>query len=604
MTRPGPLNRTSAEDDRAVPEPQPSDRTTVEDPPAAPGPAAAPGPRQPPAPNPPLPMRQAIPYMLASVIIALSQGLSQGFLSVNLNQVAGDLGVTQTEASWLMAAYMIPRGAMPLALIKIRTQFGLRRFAEVGILAYVLVAFASIWVTDLRSAIVLQVLSGAASSSLTTLGFLYMLEPLAPQWKMRLGMPLVMVFVTVGPTLARIISPELIGDGGLMPIHLMTLGMALICLVLVYRLPLRPVPHMKVIERVDFLSFPLLAFGIAGMTISFVMGPIHYWDDAPWIGWLLAASAASIGLSIMIELNRAQPIIDVRWLLSPTMLHLSATLFLFRLLLSEQSTGAPRMFQVLGLGNEQMQGLFVIILLANVMGGLACIAWIKPERVPAFHLVALIMIAVGAFMDSHATVLTRPHEMFISQALIGFAALLFLPTAIMRGLMAALAKGPQYLLSFVIIFVATQSIGGIAGSGLFTTIINNRQAFHTRILSEGMAATDPLTTQAIAARMGTLAGQIGDQAALRGQAVSMIAQDISAQAFVMAYNDAYFLTALAAALAALALVLHLAGEALVRRLNPSVPAAPPGGGADAPARPAAPAAAAPATTHTGHAVTS
>ena len=321
--------------------------------------------------HPPLPLPQAVAYMGAAVVLGLAQGLGQGFVAANIPPIAGDLGITTTQASWLMAAYMIPRASLPLLLIKIRTQYGLRRFAELGIIAYVAVAFASVWITDFRSAVVVQALSGAAAAPLSTLAFMYMLEPLAPEWKMRLGLPAAMAVMMAGPTLARVVSPALIGDGGLTGIHLTALGLAMVSLMLVFRLPLRPVPHMKVIQPLDFVSFLLIGFGFAGLTIGFVMGPIHYWTDAPWIGLLLAASVASLAMAVAVELNRAAPLLDIRWLASPAMLHLTATLFLFRLILSEQSAGAPRMFQTLGVAPAQMTGLFAVIVGSSLLGGLA-----------------------------------------------------------------------------------------------------------------------------------------------------------------------------------------------------------------------------------------
>ncbi|MBK4217433.1 MFS transporter [Paracoccus caeni] len=539
-----------------------SDSATHAAPPAMPG--------APPA-NPPLPVPQAMAYMGAAVVLALSQGLGQGFVSTNIPQIAGDLGITTTDASWLMAAYMIPRASLPLMLIKIRTQYGLRRFAEIGIIVYVVVAFASVWINDFRSAVVVQFLSGASAAPLSTLAFMYMLEPLAPQWKMRLGLPIAMAVLMAGPTLARVVSPALIGDGGLTWVHLTALGMAMVSLMLVFRLPLRPVPHMKVIQPMDFVSFLLIGAGFAGLTISFVMGPIHYWTDLPWIGLLLAASVASLALAVAIELNRSAPLLDIRWLASPAIVHLAATLFLFRLILSEQSTGAPRMFQLLGVAPSQMTGLFAVITFASLLGGLACVAWIKPQRVPVFHLIALLLIAVGAYMDSHSTIDTRPAQMVVSQVLIGFAGMLFMPPAMMAGLISALAKGPQYLLSFVIVFIATQSLGGVFGSGLFSTLINHRQAAHYQVLIEELGTSEPIVAQNIAIRSAGLAGQMPDLAARKLQAMSQIAQDASNQAYVMAYNDAYRLTCLIALLAAAALLLHLLRDLLAARMRPAEP---------------------------------
>nr|WP_319246997.1 MFS transporter [uncultured Celeribacter sp.] len=522
----------------------------------------------PPAPAPGYLLRKALPYIGASMLLALCQGLGQGFVTSNLRQIAGEIGVTTTQASWLMAAYMIPRAALPMMLIKIRTQYGLRRFAEISIVAYVLVALASVWIADFRSALVVQVLSGMAAAPLSTLAFLYMLEPLSQAWKLRLGLPLVMMFFMSAPNLARVLSPSLLGDYGLGWMHLMVLGMAMASLAAVFLLPLRPVPHQKVIQRLDFLSFALITAAFAGITISFVMGPIHWWTDAPWIGAMTVLAVLSLTLVVMLELRRETPLIDVRWIMSPEILHLTGTLLLFRLILSEQSSGAPRMFQVLGVAPEQMTTLFAVIVCASIVGAVACVAWLKPTREPQFHLAALVLIAVGAWMDSHATIDTRPEQMIVSQALIGFAGMLFMPPAMMAGLLSALKKGPNYILSFVIIFISTQSLGAVVGSGVFLTVINARQAFHYKVLTEGLQATDAATSLAITQRVQAMATQAADMAQLKAQAVAQLATRASQEAYVMAYNDAYFLTFIVAVGAAVALILHLLRDAWVARRHP------------------------------------
>lgn len=546
------------------------ERPPASEPPAAPE-DAAPAAAAPPPP-PPMPLIRALALMGAAVLLALTQGLGQGFVSGNVQQFAGDLGITATQASWLVVAYMIPRATLPLMLIKLRTQFGLRRFAEVGIVAYALASFASVWIVDLRSAVFVQALSGMAAAPLSTLAFLYMLEPLPPAWKMRLGLPLAMGVIMVGPSLARVISPALIGDGGLLWMHLTALALAMLSLAAVFHLPLRPVPHAKVIRPLDLLSFALITFSFGGIVAAFTLGPIHWWTDAPWIGALLAASVGALALAVVIELNRAAPLLDIRWITSPAMLHLTATLFIFRLILSEQSTGAPRMFQALGLAPSQMTGLFAVICIASMMGALACVGWMKSGREPAFHLVALLLIAGGAWMDSGATLDTHPEQMLISQAMIAFAGMLFMPPAMMAGLLLALARGPNYLLSFVVVFLSTQSLGGVLGSGLFSTLINERQAHHARILAERLLPGDAATVAEIARRTAGLAPQLGDAVLRRAEALSEIAQTVSAQAYVLAYNDAYFLTFLIALGAAALLLLHLLRDAIAARLAPAVPA--------------------------------
>ena len=283
------------------------------------------------------------------------------------------------------------------------------------------------------------------------------------------------------------------------------------------------------------------------------------------MGWQLAVSIAVLTLVIVIELHRAAPLVDIRWIVSPEMLHLTATLLIFRLVLSEQSSGAPRMFQVLGVTQDQLVPLFSVIVIASLIGGLACIPFMKPENLPRFHLVALVLIATGAWMDSHSTIDTRPAQMYFSQALIAAAGSLFLAPSMLRGMISALSRGPNYMLSFIVIFLSTQSIGGAIGSGSFTTFITLRQAEHLQVLKEQLQTTSPMTTSGVAMRAAALAPQITDTAQARAQGVSLIATDISNQAYVLAYNDAYFLTFMAAAAALFLLLLHLLRDWLVER---------------------------------------
>lgn len=510
-------------------------------------------------------------FIGASILISLTQGLAQGFISANLAQIAGEIGATTTEASWLMAAFLIPRASLTLLLIKIRTQFGLRRFAEVATIAYLLVSFAALMISDLRSAVMVQFFAGMASAPLSTLAFLYMLEPLPPQWKMRLGLPLVLTFAMLGTPLARVISPALMSDTGWISLHLLSLGMAAVALALVYLLPLTPAPRMKVIAPLDIFSFLLIAVGFGGLTVAFVMGSTYWWTEAPWLGWTLVVSILSLTAAVVIELHRKAPLLDIRWIMSPAILHLTATLLIFRLILSEQSAGAPRMFQVLGVTQDQLVPLFSVIVVASLVGGLACIPFMKPQNVARFHVVALVLIAAGAWMDSQSTVETRPHQMMLSQAMIAAAGSLFLAPAMMRGLMSALARGPNYILSFVIVFLSTQSLGGAIGSGVFTTLINHREAFHLEVLREQISLTSPLVNSAIAARVAAVSPQITDPVQARVQAVSMIGTDMTTQAYVLAYNDLYFLTFLIACLTLFMLLLHMGRDWLALRLKPGHP---------------------------------
>ncbi|MCQ4632192.1 MFS transporter [Shinella sp. CPCC 100929] len=510
----------------------------------------------PPAPAPMAPPRAAA-YMAASTLLAMTQGFGLNLVAANIPQLQGPLGATSTEAVWLIAAYMAPNASLSLALIKIRNQYGLRPFAELGIAVFLVVSVLHIFITDLQSAIVLRFFAGIAAAPLSSLGFLYMLEAFSPARKLTVGISLALTNIGLAAPLTRLISPALIDLGGVRALLQFEVALAMLSFAAIYLLPLTAPPRVKVIEKLDIVSYLFIAFGFGAGAVVLVTGRTYWWLEAQWIGELLVVMVVALTIAAVIELNRKTPLIDLRWLFSREILHFAGVLILFRLMLAEQTAVAGNFFQITGLLNDQLIGLYGVTALATIAGGLVCAAVLKPGREPGLHMVALMLIGVGAYLDSHATNLTRPEQMYWSQAMIAAGGSLFLPPAIASGFTLALRKGPQYILSFIVVFLVTQSLGGLAGSALFGSFITLREKFHSNILAEAMTLADPL----VAARVSQLSAAYGrtivDSAVLKAEGVALLSQQVTREANVLAHNDAFFVIALLAVGAAAALAIHL-----------------------------------------------
>ena len=521
--------------------------------------AQEPAEEKPAAPPPPPPMAppRAAAYMIASTLLAMTQGFGLNLVAANIPQLQGPFGATAAEATWLMAAYMAPNASLSLALIKIRNQFGLRPFAELGIAAFLLVSVAHIFITDLQSALVLRFFAGIAAAPLSSLGFLYMLEAFSPARKLTIGISLALTNIGLAAPLTRFISPALIDLGGVRALLHFELALAMLSFAAIYLLPLAPPPRAKVIEKLDIVSYLFIAVGFGSGAVVLVLGRQYWWLEAPWIGTLLVVMVGALTIAAVIELNRERPLIDLRWLFSREMLHFAAVLVLFRLMLAEQTAVAGNFFQITGLQNDQLAGLYGMVALATATGGLLCAAILKPGREPGIHMVALLLIGAGAFLDSRATNLTRPEQMYVSQAMIAAGGSLFLPPAIASGFTLALRKGPQYILSFIVVFLVTQSLGGLAGSALFGSFITLREKFHSNILAEAMTLADPLVAGRVAQLSAAYGRTIIDPAVLKAEGVALLGQQVTREANVLAHNDAFLVIALLAVGAAAALAIHM-----------------------------------------------
>ena len=520
--------------------------------------AEEPAPQAPPAP----PLPPAKPFLLsaafvcASLLMWITQGIGLNMVAVNIPQLQGGLGATTAETTWLLAAYMAPNVSLTLFLMKIRTQYGLRLFTELGLLAFVLVTSLHWFIHDLNSALIVRFFSGAAASPMSTLGFFYMLEAFPPSKKMSWGLCLALTCTTIGAPLARIISPSLLGIGLWPQLYMLEIGLALMCFATVYTLKLTPIPHQKVLEKLDFISYPLIALGFGLLAMMLVVGRLYWWLEAPWIGVCLAVAFGALALAAAIEFNRENPLLNIRWLTSRQTLTFAGMLLVFRLVLSEQTAGATGMFQALGIYNEQSTGLYWVLIASSVMGGIICAMVIRPGREAYIYTVALLLIMSGAFMDGHANNLTRPEMMYLSQAMISFGGALFLPPAMAAGLVSALKNGPTYITSFIVVFIFTQSVGGLFGSAVFGSFVTWRQQHHMRALYDQIVMTDPLVAQRIAQLSASVSKVIIDPAYVKAEGAALLGQQIVKEATVLSYNDLFLLVSAIAAMTLAILIIR------------------------------------------------
>ncbi|WP_414474215.1 MFS transporter [Microvirga sp. M2] len=518
-----------------------------------------------------MPAHRAALYFITSVLLSLTQGLGMNLITANLPQIQGSLGATTNESMWLVAAYLAPNVSLSVILIKVRNQYGLRRFAELGILGFVLVAAMHLFVSDMQSALIVRFFSGIVASPMSSLAFFYMLEPLPPAKKLGLGLSLALTNTTLGAPIARLVAPGLLEIGQWHGLYLLEAGLAMMAFAGVYTLPLTAPPRAKVLHWLDFVSYIFLALGFGLAAMGLTVGRFYWWVEVPWLGVMFACAIAALTIAVLIELNRESPFLDIRWLTSKQTLHLAGVLLLFRFALSEQTSGAYAFFQALGLQNEQLGTLAWVILAGGIAGGVACAAFLKPGREPLFHMVALCFLVIGAYMDSQATNLTRPEEMYVSQALIAAAGTLFLPPAMAAGMVSALQKGPNYILSFIVVFLATQSLGGALGSAVLGTFVTWREKFHSAALVEHITLTNPVVAQRISQLSGAYGRVLTDKSLLNAEGLALLSQQATKEAYVLAYNDVFLVISVLSSVALAILALHIAILSIGRRLSPPAP---------------------------------
>lgn len=490
-----------------------------------------------------MPVRLA--YASVSVLVGLTGGLGNALVLANLPSIQGDLGLTPSQGAWLPAAYFMVNASTNLLLIKFRQQYGLRRFAEIGLALYAALTIAHVFVEGLAMAIFVRAASGLAGATTSSLALFYMLQAFR-----RADLPRG-VIVGFGVTqlatpIAWLLSPALLDLDQWHRLYVFESGLALCSLaaVVVLKLPLGE--RIKAFEPLDFVTFLLVAPALALLAAVLAQARLQWWTEQPWLAYALIAALVLLCFAVMIEHHRRNPLLQTRWLGTAEMLRFAFGALALRFLLSEQNYGAVGLLQTLGMGAEQLQPLYAVILLGTVMGIAFSALTFTPKTAIPQILLAIVLIGTAGYLDIDASDLTRPHDMFLSQGLAAFAGGLFLGPLAITGIGKALRNGPGYLVSFVVVFSLTQSLGGLAGPAVLGSYQVLREKFHSAHLTEQVIATDPQ----VAARLNQAAGaqrpRQSDPALRQALGAAALDREVTREANVLAFIDVFRLVVLLA----------------------------------------------------------
>ncbi|WP_338723175.1 MFS transporter [Pseudomonas tolaasii] len=485
-------------------------------------------------------------FALVGVLVAITGGLGNALVIANLQYLQGALGATTAEMAWLPAAYVMTNVCMNLLLVKFRQQFGLRAFTEVFLVLYALVTFGHLFVNDLSSAIAVRAAHGMVGAALSSLGLYYMIQAFPAKWRLK-ALVLGLGTAQLALPLARLFSEDLLQIAEWRGLYLFELGMALICLGCVFLLKLPPGDRFKTFEKLDFLTFAILATGVALLCAVLSLGRIDWWLEAPWIGIASACSLVLIMAGLAIEHNRANPMLMTRWLGSGVMIRLALAVVLIRMVLSEQSTGAVGFMQMLNMSYQQMHTLYVVML-AGAIAGLAVSALtINPAHLLMPLVISLAFMATGSVMDSFSSNLTRPENLYVSQFLLGFGGTFFLGPTMVLGTKNVLTN-PRNLVSFSVMFGICQNLGGLIGAALLGTFQIVREKYHSSMITEHLTLLDPRVAARVQSGGSAYGGVIADPELRNLMGIRSLATAATREANVMAYNDVFMLIAIIAIL--------------------------------------------------------
>lgn len=489
--------------------------------------------------NPDHPSRRRAAYLAIGTFIGLVGGAQNGFVLANSAALQAEFALTPVEAGWMTVAFYTTYASMSMLLFRVRQEFGIQLFVRWAMAGLVAANFVQLIGPGYYPELGARAVAGIAASGLSALTIYYLMQGLPPAMR-TVGLVLSLGLTQVAFPLTRAVSPALLVDGDMSHVFQFQFALSLLGLGLVYMLRLPPGVRKLTFERLDIPSIGLFILGVGALCAFLIQGRIQWWETL-WLGYAAALSVFGLGGCLLIEANRKSPMLDLSWLSSRAILSIAAVCATVRILVAEQGFGASGMFAALGYGNEQLTGYFWVLTGATLAGMVLSVIRLDPRDLTRPVLFAVAVICVAAFADTRTGVMSRPQDLYLSQAAIAFAAVFAMGPVLMEGMLRALAAGQNTIISFIAIFSLSQSVGGLAGIALLS-------AFHTvRLKTHLIDAATTLTlgnaqlSQAISSAAQRTAPLQQDSALLQQTTSASISQQIGREAAVLAFNDVFFL---------------------------------------------------------------
>jgi MFS transporter, DHA2 family, multidrug resistance protein len=494
-------------------------------------------------------------WMIALLVAlaAFMEVLDTTIANVVLPYIAGGMGVSDDEASWVVTTYLVANAVSLTASPYLARRLGRKAFFLIclGLFSISSLLCAQAW--NLDSLLLFRILQGVAGGGMVPVSQSILADAFPPQKRgqaFALFGVAVVVAPVVGPTLGGWLADNLTWRWCFLingPVGFAT--MALIAILL-------PAdnPGQARSARFDFIGFLLIATFLGALEIVLDRGLEDDWFGSNFIITFTVICAVAFVLMIPWETSRPDPLIDLRMVATRQFgacfivmgatgaILYATTQFLPLLVQSNFGYTATWAGLVLSPGGVVTMGMMFVV--GQVSG-----------RIQPKYLIMTGAIFVAISMYQLTNVYGDLDFWFLARTRMALGVglpLIFIPiiTASYDGVPANKVDVASALIN------AARNTGGSIGVSLASNVLNHREQFHQSRLIEHVipSSVGYQTTLQQATHYFLAQGSLRPEA--QQQAVSWIGQQVQAQASFLAYMDVFWVLMLIS-LAAVPLALSL-----------------------------------------------
>jgi len=491
------------------------------------------------------------PWLIAVVVAlaAFMEVLDTSIANVALPHLAGDLGASNDESTWVLTSYLVSNAIVLPISGWLANLFGRKRFFLVCIFVFTVSSLLCGIAPSLPLLILFRVIQGIGGGGLQPMAQAILADTFPPQ-KRGLAFALYGITAIMAPTIGPTLGGWLTDNYSWRWIFYINLPVGIATLFLVLRV-LEDPPYIarnrKAGVRVDYIGISLLALGVGALQIVLDKGQEEDWFGSQFIVALAAICVVCLVSLIFWELHTKAPVIDVRMYKNFNFAVANLMIFFLGMLLFAGLIMMPLFLQTLMGYTAQSAGLvlsgasMIILVEMPIVGQLT-------TKIPAKYIMAFgwLCLAFGMYYSTKGLDLDisfgAASRLRIVQAFgLGF---LFVPINLSAyvGVPAEKGNNVSGLVNFM------RNIGSSVGTSMVTTLLARRAQFHQSILASHATRYDPAFRNQLSGLSRQLlhAGATAPDAQM--QAYGRLYRGLQVQSQTLAYVDTFMVLAVLASI--------------------------------------------------------
>lgn len=492
------------------------------------------------------------PWLIATVVAmaAFMEVLDTSIANVALPYMAGSLGVSNDESTWVLTSYLVSNAIVLPISGWLVTVLGRKRLFLTCLAIFTLSSLLCGLAPSLGLLILFRILQGAGGGGLQPLAQSILADSFPPE-KRGIAFAVygitVIVAPTVGPTLGGWITDSYTWRW----IFFINIPVGILTLLLVLRFVENPPWANRIknaLAKIDYIGISLLIVGVGALQVMLDKGQEDDWFGSRFIlTFFILAASGLLALFVWEWWFSKSPVVDVRLYKNLNFLGANTMMFTLGLIYFSSLVLMPQYLQTL-MGYTAETSGFVLTAGSAVLLFTMPLIGVLSGKFQARYLIALgwLSLVLGFYYSAVHLDLDISFGVASVVRIMQVIGLPFLFVPINLASFVGMSPEKSSSVSGLVNFM--RNIGSSVGTSLVTTLIARRAQWHQIDLAKNLSPGGFNLRNTVEGLSNHLAASGANTELAMRQAYALVYRATIGQATLLAYMDTYIMLAIGAAI--------------------------------------------------------